>query len=51
MSEAPHEATPNRRPRSMANRPPDPRSAMRRLLWALVGTVAFIVLVLFFNLR
>ena len=32
-------------------RPPDPRSAMRRLLWAIVGAVAFTVLVLYFGLR
>jgi hypothetical protein len=32
-------------------RPPDSRSAMRRLLWAIVGAVAFTVLVLYFGLR
>ena len=32
-------------------RPPDPRSAMRRLLWAIVGAVVFTVLMLYFSLR
>ena len=35
----------------MANRPPDPWSAMWRLLWAIVGAADFTVLVLYFNLR
>jgi hypothetical protein len=35
----------------MANRPPDPRSAMRRLTWAIVGAATFTVLVLYFGLR
>ena len=32
-------------------RPPDARSAMRRLLGAIVGAVAFTVLVLYIDLR
>jgi hypothetical protein len=34
----------------MSDRPPDPRSAMRRLMWAVVGAASFTVLVLYFDL-